>query len=182
MPKNLPRSQRETSPKDTTSAPADDLIISIDRLDYSKGMNERFLAYEGMLAKYPEMRGKVTYMQIAPISRGEVPEYQVIRRELEQLAGHINGRFAEPDWMPLRYINRSFERRQLAGIYRAATVGLVTPFRDGMNLVAMEYVAAQAEEDPGILVLSKFAGAAWQLPQALIVNPYDTEEVTDTIW
>jgi len=128
------------------------------------------------------MRGKVTYMQIAPISRGEVPEYQVIRRELEQLAGHINGRFAEPDWMPLRYINRSFERRQLAGIYRAATVGLVTPFRDGMNLVAMEYVAAQAEEDPGILVLSKFAGAAWQLPQALIVNPYDTEEVTDTIW
>ena len=159
-----------------------DLIISIDRLDYSKGMNERFLAYERMLAKYPEMRGQVTYMQIAPISRGEVPEYQVIRRELEQLAGHINGRFAEPDWMPLRYINRSFERRQLAGLYRAAKVGLVTPFRDGMNLVAMEYVAAQAEEDPGILVLSKFAGAAWQLPEALIVNPYDTEEVTDTIW
>ena len=161
---------------------AGELIISIDRLDYSKGMNERFLAYERMLAKYPAIRGKVTYMQIAPISRGEVPEYRTIRRELEQLAGHINGRFAEPDWMPLRYINRSFERRQLAGMYRAANVGLVTPFRDGMNLVAMEYIAAQAEEDPGILVLSKFASAAWQLREALIVNPYDKEEVTDTIW
>ena len=158
-----------------------DLIIGVDRLDYSKGINERFIAYERMLAKYADMRGKVTYMQIAPISREEVPAYRTIRRELEQLAGHINGRFAEPDWMPLRYINRSFERRKLAGIYRAAKVGLVTPFRDGMNLVAMEYVAAQEEEDPGILVLSKFAGAAWQLPEALIVNPYDTEEVTDTI-
>ncbi|MDA0261558.1 MAG: alpha,alpha-trehalose-phosphate synthase (UDP-forming) [Proteobacteria bacterium] len=159
-----------------------DLIIGVDRLDYSKGMNERFLAYEQMLAKYPEMRGQITFMQIAPISRGEVAEYQIIRRELEQLAGHINGRFAEPDWMPLRYINRSFERRQLAGLYRAAKVGLVTPFRDGMNLVALEYVAAQVGEDPGILVLSKFAGAAWLLPEALIVNPYDTEEVTDTLW
>ena len=120
-------------------------------------------------------------MQVAPPTRSEVPEYRAIRHDLERLTGHINGRFGEPHWVPIQYMNRSFSRRHLAGLYRAARVGLVTPFRDGMNLVAMEYVAAQAEEDPGVLVLSQFAGAAQVLPEAIIINPYDTQAVTDAI-
>ena len=120
-------------------------------------------------------------MQIAPPSRGDVAEYRSIRCELEQLTGHINGRFSEPDWVPIRYINRSFQRANLAGLYCAARVGLVTPFRDGMNLVAKEYVAAQAPDDPGVLVISPFAGAARELSDALVVNPYDTEGVANAI-
>ena len=158
-----------------------DLIIGVDRLDYSKGLVERFCAYQRFLELYPKRRTRVVLMQIAPSTRSEVPEYQEIRRTLERMAGHINGRFAEPEWVPIRYLNRSFTRRVLAGYYRTARIGLVTPLRDGMNLVAKEYVAAQNPEDPGVLVLSQFAGAAQELDSALIVNPFDTDGVAEAI-
>lgn len=151
------------------------LIIGVDRLDYSKGLVARFDAFSQLLEKHPDVRGRVTFMQIAPPSRSDVPEYLEIRRSLERKAGHINGRFAEFDWTPLRYLNKSFNQRQLAGFYRVAKIGLVTPLRDGMNLVAKEYVACQDPEDPGALVLSCFAGAARELGnEAVIVNPFDT--------
>src|SRR5262249_9869523 len=139
------------------------LILGVDRLDYSKGLPQRFEAFERLLADYPEHRSKVTFMQIAPVSRGEVRQYRELRRDLDRRAGRINGRFAEFDWMPLRYLNRSFGRHILAGFYRHARVGLVTPLRDGMNLVAKEWVAAQDPANPGALVLSSFAGAAYEL-------------------
>jgi len=157
------------------------LIIGVDRLDYSKGLVQRFRAFERMLELYPEIRGHVTFMQVAPPTRSEVPEYTQIRRSLEAATGHINGRFAEFDWMPLRYLNKSFNHRTLIGFLRAARVGLVTPLRDGMNLVAKEYVAAQDPEDPGALVLSSFAGAAQELTDALLVNPFDPDGVADAI-
>ena len=157
------------------------LIIGVDRLDYSKGLQERLQAFERFLEVYPKNRGRVTLMQVSPLTRTNVPEYRVIRRELERLTGHVNGRFAEFDWVPVRYLNKSFARSSLAGLYRAADVALVTPLRDGMNLVAMEYVAAQAEEDPGVLILSRFAGAVHQLPGAVVVNPYDPQGVADAL-
>jgi trehalose 6-phosphate synthase len=149
------------------------LMIGVDRLDYSKGLDNRFGAYETLLSNYPENRGLVTYMQIAPPSRTELPHYREIRSKLEGMAGHINGKFAEFDWVPIRYLNKSFKRELLMGFFRSARVGLVTPLRDGMNLVAKEYVVAQNPDDPGVLVLSKFAGAAQELKSAIIVNPYD---------
>ncbi|MFQ5785179.1 MAG: alpha,alpha-trehalose-phosphate synthase (UDP-forming) [Alphaproteobacteria bacterium] len=157
------------------------LIIGVDRLDYTKGLAERLQAFERLLETYPDARGRVSLMQIAPPSRIEVPEYADIRRALEATAGHINGRFAEFDWVPIRYLNKAFSRRALAGLYRASQIGLVTPFRDGMNLVAKEYLAAQAPDDPGVLVLSRFAGAARQLDAALIVNPYDMRAVAEAL-
>jgi trehalose 6-phosphate synthase len=159
-----------------------DLIIGVDRLDYSKGLPQRFRAFERMLELFPQVRGHVTLMQVAPPTRSEVPEYTQIRRSLETAAGHINGRFAEFDWMPLRYLNKSFNHRTLCGFLRAARVGLVTPLRDGMNLVAKEYVAAQDPEDPGALVLSCFAGAAQELTDALVVNPLDADGVAEAIY
>ncbi len=149
------------------------LILSVDRLDYSKGLRQRFAAFERFLEEYSHWRGNVTFMQIAPPSRGDIQTYREIRRELEGEAGRINGRFAEVDWTPLRYLNRGFSRNVLMPLYAEAQVGLVTPLRDGMNLVAKEYVAAQDPDDPGVLVLSQFAGAANELDAALIVNPYD---------
>ena len=157
------------------------LILGVDRLDYSKGLPQRFKAFERVLELFPETRGHVTLMQIAPPTRSEVPEYTHIRRSLETAAGHINGRFAEYDWMPVRYLNKSFNHRTLCGFMRAARVGLVTPLRDGMNLVAKEYVAAQDPEDPGALVLSCFAGAARELTDALVVNPFDIDGVAEAI-
>lgn len=149
------------------------LILSVDRLDYSKGLRQRFAAFERFLADYPAHRGVSTFMQIAPPSRADIETYQVIRRELEGEAGRINGRFAEVDWVPLRYLNKSFPRNVLMPLYAEAQACLVTPLRDGMNLVAKEYVAAQDPEEPGVLVLSEFAGAARELDAALLVNPYD---------
>jgi trehalose 6-phosphate synthase len=149
------------------------LILSVDRLDYSKGLRQRFGAFERFLQDYPSWRGSVTFMQIAPPSRSDIQTYREIRRELEAEAGRINGRFAEVDWVPLRYLNRSFPRSALMPLYAEARIGLVTPLRDGMNLVAKEFVAAQDPDDPGVLVLSQFAGAARELDAALIVNPYD---------
>ena len=149
------------------------LIIGVDRLDYSKGLAERLQGFGQLLEQHAHWRGRVSLLQIAPTSRGEVPEYRAIRRELERIAGHINGRHAEPDWVPIRYVNRAYPHTTLCGYYRMARVGLVTPLRDGMNLVAKEYLASQDGEDPGVLVLSSFAGAAEQLDSALTVNPRD---------
>ena len=157
------------------------LMLGVDRLDYSKGLLTRFVAFERLFEQFPATRGRITFMQIAPPTRSDVPEYLQIRRTLEEKAGHINGRFAEFDWTPLRYLNKSFNRRTLMGFLRAADIGLVTPIRDGMNLVAKEYVAAQDPDDPGVLVLSSFAGAARELDAALQVNPYDVDAVSEAM-
>ncbi|HJO96575.1 MAG TPA: trehalose-6-phosphate synthase, partial [Rhodospirillales bacterium] len=156
-------------------------IIGVDRLDYSKGLVERFQSFSRLLESHPTYRGQIALLQIAPPSRSEVPEYREIRRTLEAESGHINGRFAEFDWVPINYLNKSYTRQDLAGFYQASRIGLVTPLRDGMNLVAKEYVASQNPEDPGVLVLSRFAGAARELESALIVNPFDYEGVADAI-
>ena len=157
------------------------LIVGVDRLDYSKGLEQRLLGYEQFLKDNAEMRSEVLLLQVTPISRDEVETYQDMRGRLDSLAGRINGAYAEMDWQPIRYLNRTYRRDQLAGIYRAARVGLVTPLRDGMNLVAKEYVCAQDPEDPGVLILSRFAGAAAQMTEALIVNPFSREELSDAI-
>lgn len=153
------------------------LVIGVDRLDYSKGLPERLAGFELLLREYPEHRQRVTFLQISAPSRENVPEYRELRRQVELLAGRINGAYGEPDWVPLRYIRRSYSRRALAGFFRVSRIGLVTPLRDGMNLVAMEYVAAQDSGNPGVLVLSRFAGCAAHLRGALVVNPYDHFEV-----
>ncbi|RAI58627.1 alpha,alpha-trehalose-phosphate synthase (UDP-forming) [Roseicella frigidaeris] len=157
------------------------LIIGVDRLDYTKGLPQRFCGFGQLLARFPEHRSKVTYLQVAPVSRGDVAQYRALRRELDEWAGRINGQYAEPDWMPLRYMTRAVARPVLAGFMRLARIGLVTPLRDGMNLVAKEYVAAQDPEDPGVLVLSRFAGAVAQLPGALLVNPLDPDEIAEAL-
>lgn len=157
------------------------LIIGVDRLDYSKGIPQRLQAFEHLLENYPANRGRVTLMQIAPPSRTDVQQYVDLTQKLETMAGRINGRFAEFDWVPIRYLNKSFNRRTLTGFYRSSAVALVTPLRDGMNLVAKEYVASQDPEQPGVLVLSRFAGAACELTSAVIVNPYDSEGVSDAL-
>ncbi len=156
-------------------------IIGVDRLDYSKGLEERFLGYRRFLEEEEIARGQVFLLQIAPPSRGEVKAYESIRKHLDELSGRINGEFAEVDWVPIRYVNQGYPRAELAGFYRAAEAALITPLRDGMNLVAKEYVAAQDPDDPGVLILSRFAGAALQLEEALLVNPYSKEEVSDAI-
>ena len=157
------------------------MIIGVDRLDYSKGIPERMEAYEKLLANFPEWRGLVTYLQITPRSRTDIEEYADLGRHVGEAAGRINGAFGEASWTPLRYVNRAHSRTALAGLYRSARVGLVTPLRDGMNLVAKEYIAAQDPEDPGVLVLSRFAGAARECGAAVLVNPYDPEGVAIAI-
>ena len=157
------------------------LIIGVDRLDYSKGLTQRFAAFEEFLETYPDNLQKVTFLQIAPLSRSDVQAYSEIRQALEQAAGRLNGRFAEADWTPIRYLNRNFARATLMGFLRAAQVALVTPIRDGMNLIAKEFVAAQDPEDPGVLILSPLAGAARELSGALQVNPYDTRGLARAI-
>ncbi|WP_334163382.1 alpha,alpha-trehalose-phosphate synthase (UDP-forming) [Phenylobacterium sp.] len=157
------------------------LIVGVDRLDYSKGLEERFLGFERLLADNPDLRREVLMLQIAPVSREGVEAYQEIRGRLDALSGRINGEFADVDWQPFRYVNKNYRRDELAGIYSAARVGLVTPLRDGMNLVAKEFVASQNPEDPGVLILSRFAGAARQMEDALLVNPNSPEEVADAL-
>lgn len=156
-------------------------IIGVDRLDYSKGLPDRLRAFARLLEFYPEMRKSVALMQIATPTREEVDAYVDIRTELEALSGAINGRFADFNWTPVRYIHGTVPREALAALFRASQVGFITPLRDGMNLVAKEYVAAQRDDDPGVLVLSKFAGAAEDLREALIVNPYDIDEMARTL-
>jgi trehalose 6-phosphate synthase len=157
------------------------MILGVDRLDYSKGLEERFLGFERFLEEHPEERKEVFLLQIAPPSRAAVGSYQKIRATLEGLSGRINGAHADLDWVPIRYVNHGYSRDELAGVYRAARIALVTPLRDGMNLVAKEFVAAQDPEDPGVLVLSRFAGASHQLKEALLVNPFSAEELSDAI-
>ena len=156
-------------------------IIGVDRLDYTKGLPERLRSFRRLLELYPENQKVATLMQIAPPTREDVDAYADIRHELEALSGAINGEFGDFDWTPVRYIHRVIPRDTLAALFRGSHVGLVTPLRDGMNLVAKEYVAAQDETDPGVLVLSRFAGAAEDLEEALIVNPYDADEVAHAL-
>jgi trehalose 6-phosphate synthase len=154
-----------------------EIIIGVDRLDYSKGLALRMDAFESFLTHFPQWKGKVTYLQITPKSRSEIQEYGQMERQISEAAGRINGSLSEVTWTPIRYVNRAHTRTELAGLYRAARAGFVTPLRDGMNLVAKEYVAAQNPLDPGVLILSRFAGAAVELDAALLVNPYDPEAV-----
>jgi trehalose 6-phosphate synthase len=157
------------------------MLLGVDRLDYSKGIDERLLAYERLLNENKELRRKIFLLQISTYTRSEVEAYQDMIARLDALSGRINGAHAEMDWIPIRNVHRMHSREELAGIYRAADVALVTPLRDGMNLVAKEFVAAQDEADPGVLVLSRFAGAAWQMRDALIVNPFSQEDVADAV-
>jgi trehalose 6-phosphate synthase len=157
------------------------LAIGVDRMDYSKGLTNRFEAYGRLLERHPEHRRRIHFLQICPRSREEVDEYRRLRAELDRLTGRINGRFSEFDWTPLRYSTRPAPRATLAGLYRIGRLGVVTPLRDGMNLVAKEFVAAQPDEDPGVLVLSQFAGAAHELGEALIVNPFDPDAIADAM-
>jgi trehalose 6-phosphate synthase len=156
-------------------------LIGVDRLDYTKGLPQKFRAFGRFLEKNPDYRRKVILSQLAPPTRESVLAYVDIRHELETLSGTINGKFGELDWVPIHYIHRATPRKMLVDVFGDSRIGVVTPLRDGMNLVAKEYVAAQDPEDPGVLMLSRFAGAAAQMKEALIVNPYDVEEMADTI-
>jgi trehalose 6-phosphate synthase len=156
-------------------------VVGVDRLDYTKGLPERMKAFRRLLELYPDKQKTVTLMQIAPPTREDVAAYTDIREELEQLSGSINGEYGDFDWTPVRYMHRNVSRERLAALFRGSEVGLVTPLRDGMNLVAKEYIAAQDENDPGVLVLSRFAGAAEDLEEALIVNPYDIDDIAHAL-
>jgi trehalose 6-phosphate synthase len=151
------------------------LVLGVDRLDYTKGIPERLLAFGRMLEIFPEWRGKVSLVQVSVPSRADVPLYAEQRASIESIVGRLNGEFGEATWVPVRYLYRSYGRQQLAQLYRAAAVGYVTPLRDGMNLVAKEYVAAQDQENPGVLLLSQFAGAAVEMKDAVLTNPYHIE-------
>lgn len=151
------------------------LVLGVDRLDYTKGIPERLTAFGRLLEKFPEWRGKVSLVQVSVPSRADVPLYAEQRATIESIVGRINGEFGEAAWVPIRYLYRSYSKAQLSELYRAATVGYVTPLRDGMNLVAKEYVAAQDPENPGVLLLSQFAGAAVEMRDAVLTNPYHTD-------
>lgn len=156
------------------------IVLGVDRLDYTKGIDLRLRALETLFDTHPEMLGKVSLVQIAVPSREDVDEYQEIRRQVEELVGRVNGRFGRAGWRPVHYLYRSVPFEELIGAYVAADVMLVTPLRDGMNLVAKEYAATRVD-DSGVLVLSEFAGAAERLTDALLVNPYDLDSLADTI-
>ena len=168
--------------RDPVRIPADArLVLGVDRLDYSKGIPHRFRGFGVWLDRRDPDAPRATLIQITPPSRKSVPANQDITRELEALGGRINGRYGELDWTPIRLIERSLPRETLAPLYRLASLALVTPLADGMNLGAKEFVAAQNPEDPGVLILSRTASAAEQMTEALIVNPHDAEEVADAI-
>ncbi|SEN20894.1 trehalose 6-phosphate synthase [Loktanella fryxellensis] len=162
-------------------APAERLVIGVDRLDYSKGLDNRLRAFGTFLQARADDSVRASMLQIAPPTREEVAAYAQIRDDLERITGQVNGLHSDLDWTPIRYIHRGIPRATLAALYRAADVGFVTPFCDGMNLVAKEFVAAQDPDDPGVLILSRFAGAAEQMSQALLVNPYDIEEMATAL-
>lgn len=157
------------------------LILGVDRLDYSKGIPERLLAFERLLERAPEWRSNVSFVQVSVPSRAEVPEYAELRQTVETLVGKINGRFGEADWVPVRYLYRSYDHHVLSQLYRFADVGLVTPLRDGLNLVAKEFVVSQDASDPGVLVLSRFAGAAAELRDAVLTNPFHADGLASDI-
>ncbi|WP_373356517.1 trehalose-6-phosphate synthase [Pseudoroseicyclus sp. CXY001] len=162
-------------------SPREDIIIGVDRLDYSKGLPNRFRGFGLFLDKSEEGDRRVSLLQIAPPTREDVTAYAEIRDELEAISGKINGAHTELDWTPIRYIHRPVPRETLAALYRVARIGLVTSLADGMNLVAKEYVAAQDPEDPGVLILSRTAGAAEQMGEALMINPYDPGDIARAI-
>jgi trehalose 6-phosphate synthase/phosphatase len=172
------RRARATRP--AAAARRERMILGVDRLDYTKGIPERIRAFVRLLDAHPEHRERVVLLQIAEPSRGEVPEYQRLKREVDELVGGVNGRFGTPSWTPIRYVNRSVGPDELGVLYRDADVALVTPLRDGMNLVAKEYVASQVG-DPGVLILSRLAGAAESMREALHVNPYNTDGVAESL-
>jgi trehalose 6-phosphate synthase len=157
------------------------LMIGVDRLDYSKGLPERIAAVQRLLDQAPEWHRRLTFLQIAPESRADVPEYRRLSRSVQRRVGRINGRHGDESWTPLRYVNRTYSQAELAGFYRIAKVGVVTPLRDGMNLVAKEFIACQNAADPGVLVLSQFAGAARELDSALQVDPFDVHQCADAL-
>jgi trehalose 6-phosphate synthase len=160
-------------------------MIGVDRLDYSKGLPERIDGIGRFFDAHPEHVRDLVFIQIAPPSREDVESYQHIRATLEQKCGQINGARSEVDIVPIRYVNKGHSLAELCGFYRAAKIGLVTPLRDGMNLVAKEYVAAQDPDDPGVLILSRFAGAAQQLgcdgEGAVLVNPHSPDDLAQAI-
>ena len=157
------------------------LLLGVDRLDYSKGIANRIRALDRLLLTEPSLKRYVSLLQIAVPTRGQIEAYRQLKTELATLVGEVNGRHADVDWMPIRYLNKGFAQSTLAGFYRTAQVGLVTPLQDGMNLVAKEYVAAQNPADPGVLVLSEFAGAARELDAAVLVNPHDIDGMAQKI-
>jgi trehalose 6-phosphate synthase len=157
------------------------LILGVDRLDYAKGIPERLLAFERLLETSPAWRGKVSFVQVSVPSRADVPEYAELKHHVENLVGRINGRFGEADWVPVRYLYRSYDHRVLSQLYRLADVALVTPLRDGLNLVAKEFVVAQDAANPGVLVLSRFAGAAEELRDAVLTNPFHPDGLASDI-
>src|SRR3954466_3158963 len=157
------------------------LLVGVDRLDYTKGIHRRLLSYEKMLQKHPDLRERVRLIQVAVPSRTGVGAYQDFRSLVDGMVGRINGDFATPNWVPVHYIFRGLSERELVALYRAADVMLVTPLRDGMNLVAKEFVASRTDGD-GVLVLSEFAGASWELPEAVQVNPYDVEGTAESCY
>jgi len=170
-----------TSESEFRQPPEKVQIIGVDRLDYSKGLPQRFRAFQTYLRTYQDMHERISLLQIAPPTREDVDAYREIRQETEALSGEINGEFSDLHWTPIRFIHRAVARDRLAGLYRQSKVGLVTPLVDGMNLVAKEYIAAQDPEDPGVLILSRFAGAAEQMHSAMLVNPHDTHDVAEKI-
>lgn len=158
----------------------DNVILGVDRLDYTKGIFKRLRAFEVFLQENPKWRTKISMIQIAVPSRTEIASYQKLREDIERLVGHINGLYARPHWTPVTYMCRSMPFDELISLYLAADIGLITPLRDGMNLVAKEFVAAHLHR-PGVLILSDLAGAARQLTEALLVNPYDVAGMSDAI-
>jgi len=160
---------------------SDHLILGVDRLDYSKGIPERLLAFRNALQRYPELEKKISMVQIVVPSRQRIPEYETLKHEIEQLISEINGTFTRPGWVPIHYLYQSVDRTELTALYRAADIALVTPLKDGMNLVAKEYCASNIHLN-GVLILSEFAGASSQLYRhALLVNPHDIEGIADAI-
>ncbi|KAA3451658.1 trehalose-6-phosphate synthase [Mesorhizobium sp. SARCC-RB16n] len=158
-----------------------DIAIGVDRLDYSKGIEKRIVAFRDFLRSHRERVDKTMLLQITPKSRASIPAYGVVQKDVAELVGRVNGELGTVDSVPVHYINKSVGQSELAGLYRKARIGLVTPLRDGMNLVAKEYVASQDPADPGVLILSRFSGAARKLGAAMLVNPYDTEEMARTM-
>jgi trehalose 6-phosphate synthase len=157
------------------------IILGVDRLDYSKGIPQKLKAFRTALELFSEMHGKIALIQIIVPSRENIPEYQTMRTEIEQLVSGINGQFGHPGWTPIHYMFRSLERNELISYYCAADIALVTPLKDGMNLVAKEYCAANIDEN-AVLILSEFAGAAYQLGRnTLVVNPYDAVGTANAI-
>jgi len=158
------------------------MLLGVDRLDYTKGIPYKLAALRLALKRYPELKRQVTMIQVVVPSRQEIPQYEELKLEIEQLVSEINGEFSEPGWVPIQYIYRSLSRQELLAYYRAAEIALITPLDDGMNLVAKEYCACTTDGN-GVLILSEFAGAAAQLRRgALMVNPYHREAMADAIY